>query len=105
MKTLALTIEDPLFNWILDHLPTIGTVIVLILIAMWITWKVTRGFGHFENRLVNVENDVVELKTDVKSLKRRMTRMEEKIAGIDTKLDKLITYLTTTKQVERDVLK
>jgi hypothetical protein len=98
MISSILAIEDPIFNWVFDHIPTIGTIIILILAAVWITWRVTRVFGYFENRLVKVENAVIELQADMKSVKRRLTRMEKK-------LDKLITYLTTTKQVDKDVLK
>jgi hypothetical protein len=97
MIAAAITFEDSIVNWLFEHIPTIGTVAVLVFIAVWVTWKVTQTFGVYSNRLVKVEHDVTELKADVKSLKRRTTRIEKK-------LDKLIACLTTTRQLDKDVL-
>lgn len=98
MITAILEIEDSIISWIFDHIPTIGTFFIATFIAFLLAWKVRGMFYHYTSRLIKVEFEVSELKSDFKSIKRRMTRIERK-------LDKLIDYLITTRQVDKDALK
>jgi peptidoglycan hydrolase CwlO-like protein len=105
MITNILAIEDPIFNWVFDHIPTIGAVIILLFITAWVTGKIGESLSHSRNRLNKVEHDTSELKSDVKSIKKKVSRLDKNVLMIDHKLDKLITYLTSTKQIDKDVIK
>jgi hypothetical protein len=119
MFTTILAFEDPFMSMILNYAPSLGICIVLVLITAWASSR----FNQYNNRLIRVEHDTGELKTDMKVVKKRLTRierkldktilefdqkldkkLEERISPMEKKLDKLISYLVTTKQVDRDAL-
>lgn len=105
MNANILAIEDPIFNWVFDHIPTIGIFIILTLITAIVTKKIVEGLSYYRNRLNKVEYDTTELKKDVKSIKKKVSKLDKKVSLIDHKLDNLITYLTSTKQVDKDAIK
>jgi hypothetical protein len=64
-------------------------------ITAWVTWKVIGTFTHYKVRLMKVEYETSNAKKDLTSIKVRVFRIE-------TKLDRLISYLITTKKIDKD---
>jgi len=95
--------EEILFNWISDHVPITGFLILTFWLASRIRGiaseneirfeKIDHRFEKVEMRLENVERKCDELSDRVAKVEEKVTSIDKRLIAIETKLDLVLEYL------------
>ncbi|MEI9917362.1 MAG: hypothetical protein WDO14_01000 [Bacteroidota bacterium] len=87
MDSILLDIEEVLFNWLFSHIPIIATCVVLAVLLIWFTRRMTSLIHSYAARFSKVEADVGQLKTDMLKVKKMNNKFKRKFDIIDAKFE------------------
>lgn len=82
--------EDKIFEWCSSHYPLITGIVVLIAVTIFITWRISKAYNHWAQKIKENENHCSRIDQQIVP---KLSEIDSSIRTINTTMSGLMIYL------------